>query len=153
MRAVLQRVNEASVKINDEIVGKIGLGFLILICAMRGDDESNADQLVNKISKLRVFADENRKMNRSLLDVEGRALVVSQFTLAAGTSHGNRPGFSNAAKPEDGKKLYEYFILQLQAAGIPVATGSFGANMKVHLINDGPATFWLDTAHPLLKKH
>ena len=148
MRALLQRVNEASVEVNDRIIGKIGSGFLILICAMRGDDESNADQLVNKISKLRVFADENRKMNRSLLDVGGSVLVVSQFTLAADTSRGNRPGFSKAAKPDDGNQLYEYFIVQLQAAGIPVATGAFGANMQVHLINDGPTTFWLDTAHP-----
>lgn len=145
MRAVLQRVNEASVEVDDEIVGKIGSGFLILVCAMAGDEDSSADQLVNKISKLRVFEDENGKMNHSLLDVGGSALVVSQFTLAADTSRGNRPGFSYAAKPEDGKQLYEYFTVQLQAAGIPLATGSFGANMKVHLINDGPATFWLDT--------
>ena len=148
MRAVLQRVDEASVEVDGEIIGKIGTGFLILICAMAGDEESSADQLVNKISKLRVFADENGKMNRSLLDVGGSALVVSQFTLAADTSRGNRPGFSYVAKSEDGKQLYRYFAAQLQAAGIPVATGLFGANMKVHLINDGPATFWLDTAHP-----
>ena len=148
MRAVLQRVNEASVEVDDEIVGEIGSGFLILVCAMVGDEDSSADQLVNKISKLRVFEDENGKMNHSLLDVGGSALVVSQFTLAADTSRGNRPGFSNVAKPEDGKQLYEYFSVQLKAAGIPVAMGSFGASMKVHLINDGPATFWLDTEKP-----
>ena len=148
MRAVLQRVKQASVEVDDVKVGEIGSGFLILICAMAGDEERTADQLANKICKLRVFADENGKMNRSLLDVRGSALVVSQFTLAADTSRGNRPGFSYAAKPEDGEQLYEYFATQLQAEGILVATGSFGANMKVHLINDGPATFWLDTAHP-----
>lgn len=148
MRAILQRVNEASVEVDSKIVGEIGSGFLILICAMTGDDESSADQLVNKITKLRVFADEHGKMNHSLLDVGGSALVVSQFTLAADTSRGNRPGFSYAAKPEHGKQLYEYFTAQIQAAGIILATGLFGAHMKVRLINDGPATFWLDTAHP-----
>ena len=148
MRAVLQRVSEASVEVDGKIISEVGAGFLILICAMAGDDESGADQLVRKICKLRVFGDENGKMNRSLLDIGGSALVVSQFTLAADMSRGNRPGFSYAAKPEDGKRLYEYFAAQLQAAGAPVATGVFGADMKVRLLNDGPATFWLDTEQP-----
>jgi len=145
MRALLQRVSEASVEVDGKIIGEISAGFLILICAMAGDDESGADQLVSKICKLRVFGDENGKMNRSLLDIGGSALVVSQFTLAADMSRGNRPGFSYAAKPKHGKLLYEYFAEQLQSAGVPVATGSFGADMKVRLLNDGPATFWLDT--------
>ena len=148
MRALLQRVNEAYVGVDGDIIGEIGLGFLILICAIVGDEEIEADQLVNKIAKLRVFTDENGKMNRSLLDIGGSALVVSQFTLAADLSRGNRPGFSYAAKPEVGKRLYEYFVTQLQFVGVLVASGSFGANMKVRLVNDGPATFWLDTAQP-----
>ncbi len=148
MRALLQRVSEASVEVDKEIIGEIGSGFLILFCAMAGDEESGADQLVNKICKLRVFADESGKMNRSLSDIEGSVLVVSQFTLAANMSRGNRPGFSNAAKPEDAKRLFEYFTVQLRSAGIPLVTGSFGADMKVRLINDGPATFFLDTIPP-----
>ena len=146
MRAGLQRVNEASVEIDHENVGEIGSGFLILICAIAGDEESGADQLVNKICKLRIFANENGEMNRSVFNVGGSALMVSQFTLAADTSRGNRHRFADAAKPEAGKQLHRYFATQLQAAGVPVATGSFGANMKVQLINNGPATFWLDTA-------
>ena len=148
MRALLQRVSEASVEVDEEIIGRIGSGFLIFICALAGDEESVADQLVNKICKLRVFADENGKMNLSLLDIGGGALVVSQFTLAADISRGNRPGFSYAANRKDGKRLYEYFASQLKSRDVSVATGSFGANMKVCLINDGPATFWLDTAQP-----
>ena len=148
MRALLQRVSEASVEVDEEIIGRIGSGFLIFICALAGDEESVADQLVDKICKLRVFADENGKMNLSLLDIGGSALVVSQFTLAADISRGNRPGFSYAANPKDGKRLYEYFASQLKSRDVSVATGSFGANMKVCLINDGPATFWLDTAQP-----
>ena len=145
MRAVLQRVSEAFVEVDGKIISEVGAGFLILICAIAADDESGADHLVSKICKLRVFGDENGKINRSLLDIGGSALVVSQVTLAADTSCGNRPGFSYAAKPEDSKRLYEYFAEQLQSAGVPVATGSFGADMKVRLLNDGPATFWLDT--------
>ncbi len=145
MRALIQRVSEASVTVDDEITGEIGAGLLILICAMQGDSEAEADTLAAKISKLRIFQDEAGKMNRSVLDISGAALVVSQFTLAADTRRGNRPGFSTAARPEDGKRLYEYFAEQLRALAVPVATGRFGADMKVRLLNDGPVTIWMDT--------
>lgn len=142
MRSLVQRVSEASVRVDGEVVGEIGRGLLVLICAMEGDSEANADQMAGKLAKMRIFTDENGKMNRSLLDVGGSALVVSQFTLAADTRSGNRPGFSSAARPEDGERLYEYFADQLAAQGIPVAKGRFGADMKVSLVNDGPVTIW-----------
>lgn len=145
MRALIQRVREASVTVNGQIIGQIGPGVLILICAMQGDTEAQADQLAAKISKLRIFRDEAGKMNRSLKDSGGAALVVSQFTLAADTSRGNRPGFSNAAPPAEGERLYEYFARQLATQGITVDTGQFGADMAVALINDGPVTIWMDT--------
>ena len=145
MRALLQRVTQASVSVEGTTVGQCGAGLLILVCAMQGDTESQADHLASKIAKLRVFKDENGKMNRSVRDIEGSALVVSQFTLAADTSRGNRPGFSTAAAPADGQRLYEYFAAQVQAQGVPVATGRFGADMKVSLVNDGPITIWMDT--------
>lgn len=145
MRALLQRVSEARVSVGGAVIGEIGQGFLILVCAMQGDDEDKAARLAAKIAKLRVFKDEAGKMNRSLLDVHGSALVVSQFTLAADTSRGNRPGFSAAAAPEDGRRLYEAFAAEVAAQGIPVATGRFGADMQVSLVNDGPVTLWLDT--------
>lgn len=144
MRAVLQRVSEASVTVDGARIGKIGPGLVILVCAMQGDDEAAADKLAQKISKLRVFQDEAGKMNRSVLDISGSALVVSQFTLAADTSRGNRPGFSTAAAPAEGERLYEYFAERLAALGVPVATGRFGADMKLALVNDGPVTIWLD---------
>ena len=145
MRALIQRVREASVTVDGQIIGQIGPGLLILICAMQGDTEAQADQLAAKISKLRIFRDEAGKMNRSLKDSGGAALVVSQFTLAADTSRGNRPGFSNAAPPAEGERLYEYFARQLAAQDITVDTGQFGADMAVALINDGPVTIWMDT--------
>lgn len=146
MRALIQRVRRAQVDINDTTVGEIGPGVLILICAMQGDTEAQADKLAAKIAKLRIFKDDEGRMNRSIQDIGGAALVVSQFTLAADTSRGNRPGFSTAAPPAEGERLYEYFTAQVQAQGIPVATGRFGADMAVSLVNDGPVTIWMDTA-------
>ena len=115
------------------------------VWSMEADSPKDADQLASKISKLRIFTDEAGKMNRSLIDIGGSALVVSQFTLAADTSRGNRPGFSSAAPPEEGRKLYEYFAQALAALGVQVETGEFGADMQVALVNDGPVTIWLDT--------
>ncbi len=144
MKALLQRVTEASVQVNGDVIGEIGHGLLILVCAMQGDDTDKAAKLAAKISKLRIFQDADGKMNKSLLDVGGKALVVSQFTLAADTSRGNRPGFSLAASPEDGRTLYLEFVEQVQSLGIETATGRFGADMKVSLVNDGPVTIWMD---------
>lgn len=145
MRALIQRVSEARVDISEATVGEIGPGVLILICAMQGDTEAQADKLAAKIAKLRIFKDDEGRMNKSLKDIGGSALVVSQFTLAADTSRGNRPGFSTAAAPAEGEKLYEYFAAQMAAQDVPVATGRFGADMQVHFINDGPVTIWMDT--------
>lgn len=145
MRALLQRVGRSAVEVREQTIGQIDQGLLILVCAMDGDGPKEADQLASKISKLRIFSDEAGKMNRSLLDIGGSALVVSQFTLAADTSRGNRPGFSSAAKPEEGRQLYEYFAKALEKLGIKVETGEFGADMQVSLVNDGPVTIWMDT--------
>lgn len=117
---------------------------MILICAMQGDTEAQADQIAAKITKLRIFKDDEGRMNRSILDIGGSALVVSQFTVAADTSRGNRPGFSAAAAPEEGRRLYTLFAASLAALGIPVETGEFGADMAVELVNDGPVTIWLE---------
>ena len=146
MRALLQRVTEAEVKVEGQKIGSTGAGLLILICAMAGDTQTEADQLINKITKLRIFKDDAGKMNKSIMDIGGSALVVSQFTLAADTKRGNRPGFSNAASPDEGRAVYEYFADGLAQEGVPVEAGKFGADMKVSLINDGPVTIWLDTA-------
>lgn len=146
MRALVQRVTEASVSVDGSVVGEIGPGLLILVCAMRGDAEAAATALAGKISKLRIFRDEAGRMNRSVLEAGGATLVVSQFTLAADTSRGNRPGFSEAAAPETGEALYRAFASDLAALGVPVETGEFGADMAVRLVNDGPVTIWLDTA-------
>jgi D-tyrosyl-tRNA(Tyr) deacylase len=145
MRALVQRVSSASVTVDGEVVGEIGGGFLVLVCAMQGDTEKESEWLAQKIVKLRIFKDEEGRMNRSLADIGGAALIVSQFTLAAETK-GNRPGFSTAAAPQDGQRLYEHFSGVMAAQGIPVANGIFGADMKVALVNDGPVTIWLDTA-------
>lgn len=145
MRAVLQRVSRASVTVDASITGQIGAGLLILICAMEGDTEAQADQLAAKIAKMRIFKDDAGKMNLSIRDIGGAALVVSQFTLAADL-RGNRPGFSTAAKPDEGKRLYEHFSARLRAEGVPVENGIFGADMDVSLNNDGPVTIWMDTA-------
>ncbi|MEX3014943.1 D-aminoacyl-tRNA deacylase [Gymnodinialimonas hymeniacidonis] len=146
MRALIQRVTEAKVEVAGELIGQTGPGLLVLICAMQGDTEAEGDKLAAKISKLRIFKDDHGKMNRSLVDVGGSALVVSQFTLAGDTSRGNRPGFSNAAPPADGERLYLHFAEALRGLGIPVETGQFGADMAVSLVNDGPVTLWMDTA-------
>lgn len=146
MRALIQRVTRADVVVEGETVGEIGPGLLILVCAMQDDDEEAAVRLAGKIAKLRIFRDDEDRMNRSLLDTGGAALVVSQFTLAADTSRGNRPGFSTAAEPETGERLYLRLARELTGLGIDVATGRFGADMAVSLVNDGPVTIWLDTA-------
>ena len=145
MKAVLQRVAEARVVIAGETVGRIGQGLLVLVCAERGDAELQADKLLAKILKLRIFSDEAGKMNRSVQDVNGRGspgglLIVSQFTLAADVSAGNRPGFTGAAAPEEGRRLYDYFVAQARASHPGVQTGQFAADMQVHLVNDGPVT-------------
>lgn len=145
MRALIQRVTEASVTVDGAVIGEIGAGVMILICAMQGDTEAQADKLAAKIAKMRIFRDDQGRMNRSLLDVDGAALVVSQFTLSADTSRGNRPGFSAAAPPDEGERLYEYFAAQVAAQGVKVATGRFGADMAVALVNDGPVTIWMDS--------
>ncbi len=146
MRALLQRVAEASVTVDGTCIAEIGPGLLILACAMAGDEDSSPARLAPKIAKLRIFQDADGKMNRSILDTGGAALVVSQFTLAADTSRGNRPGFSAAAPPAEGARLYQALAAALAAEGIPTQTGRFGADMKVRLVNDGPVTLWLDTA-------
>lgn len=144
MRALVQRVSEATVTVDGERIGEIGPGLLILVCAMQGDTDDKPGLLAAKIAKLRIFRDDAQRMNRSLLDTAGDALVVSQFTLAADTSRGNRPGFSAAAPPDDGEALYEAFADALAEQGPRVARGRFGADMKVALINDGPVTIWLE---------
>jgi D-tyrosyl-tRNA(Tyr) deacylase len=145
VRALVQRVSSARVAVGGEVVGEIGAGLMILVCAMRGDGQETAEALAGKIARLRIFRDADGKMNRSLLDCGGDALVVSQFTLAADTRRGNRPGFSEAAAPEDGEMLYLAFARGLAAQGVAVTTGMFGADMAVTLTNDGPVTIWLDT--------
>ena len=144
MRALIQRVSDASVRVEGAVIGEIGPGLLILVCAMQGDDVAKSAQLAAKISKLRIFTDDMGKMNRSLIDVAGSALIVSQFTLAADTTRGNRPGFSGAAAPDEGRALYTQFVADVGALGIPTAQGQFGADMKVSLTNDGPVTIWMD---------
>ncbi|MEL6451940.1 MAG: D-aminoacyl-tRNA deacylase [Pseudomonadota bacterium] len=145
MRALIQRVRDASVTIDGAVVGRCGAGLLILVCAMPNDTEAVAHTLAAKIAKLRLFKDAAGKMNLSLLQTGGSALVVSQFTLAADTSRGNRPGFSAAAKPDVAEALYLTFATALRAQGVAVETGVFGADMAVALVNDGPVTVWLDT--------
>ena len=146
MRVLAQRVSEASVRVDGDIIGQIGEGLLLLVCAMQGDDEAAADKMAARVAKLRIFRDDQGRMNRALADTGGAALVVSQFTLAADLRSGNRPGFSQAAAPELGERLYLRFAESLRAQGIAVETGRFGADMKVSLLNDGPVTIWLDSA-------
>jgi D-tyrosyl-tRNA(Tyr) deacylase len=140
VKALLQRVGSARVDIAGRTVGAIDAGLLVLLCAERGDTEAVADRLLAKILKLRIFADDAGKMNRSVQDVGGGLLVVSQFTLAADVSGGNRPSFTQAAAPDEGRRLYEYFVARAREAHPVVATGEFGADMQVHLVNDGPVT-------------
>jgi D-tyrosyl-tRNA(Tyr) deacylase len=140
MLAVVQRVREAKVTVEDRTVGEIGQGLLVLVCAERGDGEVQADKLLAKLLKLRIFSDEAGKMNRSIQDVAGGLLLVSQFTLAADTSGGNRPSFTNAAPPDEGRRLYDYLVEKARAVHAVVQTGEFAADMQVHLVNDGPVT-------------
>lgn len=146
MRALLQRVTEASVTVAGETVGQIGPGLLIFVCAMPEDTDATAQALAAKVAKLRIFKDDAGKMNLNVQQAGGAAFVVSQFTLAADTSRGMRPGFSYAAKPEMANQLYEQFAAELAALGLTVEKGRFGADMSVALVNDGPVTLWLDTA-------
>ena len=146
MIALVQRVSESRVDVGGRTVGAIGAGLLVLVCAEQGDAEAQADKLLAKILKLRIFADDAGKMNRSVQDVNGGLLVVSQFTLAADTSGGNRPSFTNAAPPDEGRRLYDYFVQQARAQHPIVATGEFAAHMQVHLVNDGPVTIPLRVA-------
>ena len=145
MRAVIQRVKKANVSVSEKTVGKCGVGALILVCAMKNDSLIESEKLVSKITKMRIYQDDEQKMNRSLLDVGGSALVISQFTLAADLKRGNRPGFSEAASPENAKLLYNHFVSCLEQAGISTETGKFGSEMLVDLTNDGPVTICLDT--------
>ena len=140
MKAVLQRVSEARVVVDAEVVGEIAQGLLVLLCAEKGDTDAVGQKMLDKILKLRVFYDEAGKMNRSLVDVQGGLLVVSQFTLAADTSSGTRPSFTSAAPADEGRRLYDAFVAQAKAQHPLVQTGIFGADMKVHLVNDGPVT-------------
>ena len=144
MRALVQRVTRASVSVDGTTVGEIGPGLMILVCAMQGDTEAQADKLAAKIAKLRIFKDDQGKMNLSVKDAGNAALIVSQFTLAADL-RGNRPGFSPAASPDEGKRLYDPFTTRIAAEGIAVQNGIFGADMDVSLVNQGPVTIWLDT--------
>jgi D-tyrosyl-tRNA(Tyr) deacylase len=144
MRALVQRVTEARVEVDGAVIGQTGPGLLILVCAMQDDTEAEAEKLAAKIAKLRIFKDAADKMNRALLDTGGGALVVSQFTLAADTRSGNRPGFSTAAPPAEGERLYLHFAQALRGLGVAVETGQFGADMAVSLTNDGPVTIWLE---------
>ena len=145
MRLLVQRVKYANVKVNNEIIGKIDNGFLVFLGITHTDTEENADYLVQKLINLRVFEDENEKMNLSIQDIKGELLIISQFTLYADTKRsGNRPSFTDAAKPEQANKLYEYFIEKCKEKGIYIQTGEFGADMKVELLNDGPVTLILE---------
>jgi D-tyrosyl-tRNA(Tyr) deacylase len=144
MRAVVQRVREASVSIDGDDVARCGPGVLVLLGIAVGDDTEEAERLAGKIARLRIFEDEDGRFDRSLLDVGGAALVVSQFTLIADTRKGNRPSFSEAASPEQAEPLYDRFCVELEALGVPVARGVFGARMAVELVNDGPVTIVLD---------
>lgn len=146
MKAVLQRVREARVEVAGDVVGQIGPGLLVLLCAEHGDTDAVADKLLAKMLKLRIFSDDAGKMNRSVQDVDGGLLVVSQFTLAADVSGGNRPSFTGAAAPDEGRRLYEHFVAQARAAHPVVQTGQFAADMQVHLVNDGPVTIPLQMA-------
>jgi D-tyrosyl-tRNA(Tyr) deacylase len=145
VRALIQRVSQASVDVNGHVVGQISIGLLILLAIARTDTLSTVEFLASKCAKLRIFEDPDGKMNLSLLDVKGSALVVSQFTLCSDCGKGNRPSFDTAEQPDAARTLYELFIAKLSEHGVPVATGEFGASMQIHLINDGPATFLLES--------
>ena len=143
MIGLLQRVKNASVTVNDQVIGAVEKGLLVLVCAEKGDSEEQCEKLAKKVLAYRIFEDENGKMNKSVSDIGGEILIVSQFTLAADTAKGLRPSFTPAADPETGKRLYEHFIERVRESGLKTQTGQFGANMQVALINDGPVTIWL----------
>jgi D-tyrosyl-tRNA(Tyr) deacylase len=145
MKAVIQRVTRASVEVDGMIVGRIGAGLLVLLGVAKGDDERDLSYLLEKLQTLRIFGDDQGKMNRSLVDVGGALLLVSQFTLLGDTSKGRRPGFDLAASPEAARALYEQAVERLRSAGLTVETGVFGAHMQVELLNDGPVTFIVDS--------
>ena len=145
MIAVIQRCSRGKVTVSEKVVGEIAHGLVILLGVQKDDIENDADFLVNKISGLRVFSDENDKMNLSIKDVGGSALVISQFTLCSDTKKGRRPSFIKAAPPEDGNRLYEYFMSEMKKEGVPVQSGEFGAMMDVELVNNGPVTFVLNS--------
>ena len=144
MKALIQRVKSASVTIDGLLYSKIGQGLLVFLGVEKGDDKFNAEKLADKLSKLRIFEDENEKMNHSILDIEGEMLIVSQFTLCGDCKKGTRPSFDKSAPPKIANELYEYFISQVKSFNIPVQTGKFGAMMDVELINDGPVTFMVE---------
>lgn len=143
MIGLLQRVQSASVTVDGQVIGSAGKGLLVLVCAEKGDTVEQCEKLAKKVLAYRIFEDENGKMNKSLTDIHGDILVVSQFTLAADTAKGLRPSFTPAADPETGKKLYEYFVEKVRESGLRTETGEFGAYMQVALVNDGPVTIWL----------
>lgn len=143
MIGLLQRVKNASVTVNEQVIGAVKQGLLVLVCAEKGDSEEQCEKLAKKVLAYRIFEDENGKMNKSVSDIGGEILIVSQFTLAADTAKGLRPSFTPAADPETGKRLYEHFIEKIKESGLKTETGQFGANMQVALINDGPVTIWL----------
>ena len=145
MKALLQRVSSAKVEVHGWIVGEIDRGLLVFVCAMKGDTEEDLEYLVKKILQLRIFADEQGRMNRSVADIQGGILVVSQFTLAASVRKGNRPSFDNAEAPERAKVLYDAFVQRIRDRGAAVQTGEFAAMMDVSLVNDGPVTIWIDS--------
>ena len=152
MIALIQRVTQARVRVDSAEVGAIGRGMLALVCAQRGDSEREADALLAKLLAFRMFSDAQGKMNLSLVDVAGGLLLVPQFTLAADTTSGTRPSFTPAAPPEDGERLFAYFVAQARARHPDVGAGIFGAAMQVELINDGPVTFWLQVKPKELKR-
>ncbi|UCG78853.1 MAG: D-tyrosyl-tRNA(Tyr) deacylase [Nitrospirota bacterium] len=145
MKALIQRVEHAEVSVHGKVVGSISNGLLILLCAMKGDNDKDLHYMLRKISNLRIFGDSDKKMNLSLLDIKGDALVISQFTLAARSRKGNRPSFDSAEEPEKAKKTYESFIDKFRETGIRVESGEFGADMKVEIVNDGPVTLLIDS--------
>lgn len=149
MRILLQRVSEASVKIEGKINGQIDQGLMLLVGICAEDNQDDIDWLIQKIVNMRIFSDENGKMNLSIQDIQGEILVISQFTLHASTKKGNRPSFIEAARPEIAIPLYENFITQLKLSNLNVQTGIFGADMKVSLVNDGPVTIWLDSKNKI----
>ncbi|WP_177917090.1 D-aminoacyl-tRNA deacylase [uncultured Eubacterium sp.] len=146
MKAVIQRVKYATVKVDGKLIGECKQGFMILLGVVDSDTQQDADKLIKKIPVLRIFEDENGKMNKSLLDINGELLVISQFTLASDCSHGRRPSFTAAAPPDEANRLYEYFVSGIKSSGVgSVQTGEFGADMAVELLNDGPVTIILDS--------